>query len=355
MEEFTVEIIPHTLIFKKPATTSRSTYLQHQVWYVLLTSTSSPQHIGIGEVAPLPHLSDEYSPLFASHLTTFAQELEKQQKIDPIALKAFPSILFGFETALKHFRTGHWKLWNTPFTRGEEGILINGLIWMGSLRWIQQQIEQKLKEGFKCLKIKIGALNFEEEISLLRQLRKRFPPEILQIRVDANGAFSPNCAEEKLHRLAQLGLHSIEQPIKAGNVEKMKQLAHNTPIPIALDEELIGTHQLTDKQQLIEYIRPQYIILKPTLHGGMVGCHEWIQIASRQNIPYWITSALESNVGLNAIAQWCSSLTDRQNIPQGLGTGMLYTNNIPIPLHIRGEKLWLSTTDKLSTHTLIPR
>ena len=250
----------------------------------------------------------------------------------------YPSILFGFETALLHFQKQSFALWNTPFSRGEAGIPINGLIWMGSYKEMTEQVKTKIEAGFRCIKLKIGAIDFEEELKILRMIRQQFSAQDIELRVDANGAFSPTDAMDKLNRLAELDLHSIEQPIRSGQWEEMARLTTSTPLPIALDEELIGCNDPQEKKKLLSMIHPQYIILKPSLHGGIHGGNEWIQEAEKQHIGWWITSALESNIGLNAIAQWCA--TFKNPLPQGLGTGALFTDNIDMPLEVRKDSLW---------------
>lgn len=337
---FTSKIIPHTLYFKNPAGTSRGVYNEHKVWYVVLTSVEEKNRIGIGECAPLPDLSCDALPdeEYVNILEKACENLTATGKIDTEALRPYPSILFGLETALKHYTTNSLCLWNTAFSRGQTGITINGLIWMGEYETMLKQIEQKLEQGFQCIKLKIGAIDFDKEISLLQHIRTHFSADRVTLRVDANGAFASDEAYDKLSRLSELDLHSIEQPIRAGQWEQMARLCASTPLPIALDEELIGCNDLKLKAELLETIKPQYIILKPSLHGGISGCEEWIEIAERNNINWWITSALESNIGLNCIAQWCAALDNP--LPQGLGTGMLYTNNIDLPLAIKGDKLW---------------
>ena len=252
----------------------------------------------------------------------------------------YPSIRFGIETALldlKHGGTG--MLFDTPFSKGKAGILINGLIWMGNPAYMMEQTEAKLLLGFKCLKMKIGAIGIEQELLFLRTLRDRFPVSQLELRVDANGAFMESEAIPILEQLASIHIHSIEQPLAAGGWEAMGRICRQSPIPIALDEELIGLYNSQERIEMLEIIRPQYIILKPSLLGGFQASQEWIQLASERNIGWWVTSALESNIGLNAIAQWASSFP--LQMPQGLGTGALYTNNVPSRLCIRGEQLWL--------------
>ena len=209
---------------------------------------------------------------------------------------------------------------------------------MGNFDEMYHRIEEKMKAGFRCIKLKIGAIDFEKELELLAHIRQHFSPEQIELRVDANGAFSPTDALDKLKRLSEYQLHSIEQPIRAGQWEEMAKLCEQTPFPIALDEELIGVNDRPTKEALLDTIRPQYIILKPSLHGGISGSEEWIELAAEREIGSWVTSALESNIGLNAIAQWTATLMP--TLPQGLGTGLLFTDNIDYPLHIEGDCLW---------------
>lgn len=340
-----VEIIPKTLHFKQPAGTSRGVYLTRKVWYILLTDSENPQHIGVGECAPLPALSYDDVPNYEEVLQETCRQLEENMKANSEnvkalldSLSAYPSIRFGVETALAHYQARSLQFWHTPFSKGKEGIPINGLIWMGNFDEMYQRIEEKMKAGFRCIKLKIGAIDFEKELELLAHIRQHFTPEQIELRVDANGAFSPTDALGKLKRLSEYQLHSIEQPIRAGQWEEMAKLCEQTPFPIALDEELIGVNDRATKEALLDTIRPQYIILKPSLHGGISGSEEWIELAAERGIGSWVTSALESNIGLNAIAQWTATLMP--TLPQGLGTGMLYTNNIDYPLHIEGDCLW---------------
>ena len=335
---YRIHIEPRTLHFKQPAGTSRGVYTTRRVWYLHLTSDSQPGREGIGECAPLPNLSCDDLPHYEQLLSSLCQEAA-QSGIDYERLRPYPSILFGLETAFRHFERGTASLWDTPFSRGEQGIPINGLIWMGSYTHMLAQIEAKMQAGFRCIKLKIGAIHFEEELSLLKIIRRHFSAKEIELRVDANGAFSPAEALEKLKRLSELDLHSIEQPIRAGQWDSMARLSQLSPLPIALDEELIGVHSKSRKKELLETIHPQYIILKPSLHGGLRGSQEWIAAASQLGIGWWITSALESNIGLNAIAQWCATL--HNPLPQGLGTGALFTDNIPMPLEVRGDELWV--------------
>lgn len=333
-----IQIIPKVLHFKQPAGTSRGTYITRKSWYLLLTSDEVPGRYGIGECAPLPKLSCDDLPDYEHLLTEICRQTEINNGPDTEILRPYPSILFGLETAFRHFHTGSFALWNTPFSRGEAGIPINGLIWMGDYKKMLEQIETKMQSGFRCIKLKIGAINFEEELALLKHIRAHFSAEEIELRVDANGAFSPTDALNKLHKLAELNLHSIEQPIRAGQWEEMAKLTAETPLPIALDEELIGCNTLQGKKELLSVIKPQYIILKPSLHGGISGGQEWIDEAERQKIGWWITSALESNIGLNAIAQWCATFNNP--LPQGLGTGALFTDNVEMPLSIHKDCLW---------------
>lgn len=332
-----IEIIPHTLIFKQPAGTSRGVYLDHQVWYIRMTHDCMPGKEGWGECAPLVKLSCDDSENYEQILNRICKDFNGT--IDYDQLKPYPSMLFGLECALKDLHAENQILWDSPFARGEAGISINGLIWMGTFDEMSARIDEKLSAGFSCIKLKIGAINFEDEIALLEKIRGRYSKETITLRVDANGGFQPQDAAQKLERLAELDIHSIEQPIMARQWEEMAKLCANTPIPIALDEELIGINESKDKIALLDTIGPQYIILKPTLHGGIKGSEEWIDLAKQRQIGYWITSALESNIGLNAIAQWAATLG--VDMPQGLGTGALYTNNIESPLRIIGEKLWI--------------
>ena len=335
---YTIKIVPRRLHFKQPAGTSRGSYTTRDVWYLHLTSDKYPDRVGIGECAPLPKLSCDDMQGYESVLAHICNEVTEQGGFSVESLRDYPSILFGLETAFRHLERGCFELWDTPFSRGEVGIPINGLIWMGDYKKMLEQIEAKMAVGFRCIKLKIGAINFEEELALLRFIRSHFSAKEVELRVDANGAFAPADAMEKLKRLAEMDLHSIEQPIRAGQWEDMARLTAETPLPIALDEELIGINIPERKQCLLDSVHPQYIILKPSLHGGMAGGNEWIREAEKRNIGWWITSALESNIGLNAIAHWCATFNNP--LPQGLGTGALFTNNVDMPLEVRKDSLW---------------
>lgn len=334
------------LHFKQPAGTSRGVYTERHSWFVEMVDGTA---VGRGECAPLPLLSCDDIPDYGDVLRRHCDELERTGEIDYEALRDYPSMLFGLETAMLEVRGKKFEvkdypmLFNTSFARGETGIPINGLVWMGTFEEMQQRIEEKLSKGFRCVKLKIGAIDFDAELDLIKKIRSRFSHHDVELRVDANGAFTYEEALYKLELLSQYALHSIEQPIKAGQWSFMSELCRESPLPIALDEELIGINDPEQKRQMLNIIRPRYIILKPSLHGGMMGCREWIEIAKDMGIGSWITSALESNVGLNAIAQFCSAVYgDSIAIPQGLGTGLLFTDNIPMPLEIRGDQLWIS-------------
>lgn len=342
---YQIATINFSLPFRHPAGTSRGTYLVRKGHYILITSPDDPTRWGIGECAPLPDLSIDAIPLYEYILGKACRYLERGGKLDTESLRSYPSILFGLETALQHFEKHNFAFWDTSFSKGEKGIPINGLIWMGDYHYMLEQIREKMEAGYRCIKLKIGAIDFEQELDLLRHIRKEFSAQDIELRVDANGAFSPQDALIKLERLAQWDIHSIEQPIRAGQWEEMARLTTSTPIPIALDEELIGGYSLDEKQRLLTTINPQYIILKPSLHGGLTGCKEWITEAERRDIGWWVTSALESNIGLNAIAQWTATWDNP--LPQGLGTGQLFTENIDLPLSIRGDQLWYDPDKKV--------
>lgn len=348
-----VAIIPYTLPFKQPAGTSRGVYTVRKGYYVVIHSLDDPSRWGIGECAPLPDLSLDAIEDYEYVLGKRCRALEKEGFLDPECFGPYPSILFGLETALQHYHRHSYALWDTPFSKGEEGIPINGLIWMGDYAAMQEQIKKKTEAGFHCLKLKIGAIDFESELTLLKQIRHTFSVRDIELRVDANGAFTAQEALTKLSRLAPFDIHSIEQPIRAGQWEEMAQLAKTSPIPIALDEELIGNFPLPEKQKLLDTIQPQYIILKPSLHGGFYGCRQWIEEAETRKIGWWATSALETNIGLNAIAQWTA--THPNPLPQGLGTGQLFTDNMALPIAIRHDRLWFNPQENVtlpSYHTL---
>ena len=347
---YQVKLSSRTLHFIQPAGTSRGVYTTRQSYYVTLSDDNVPGIVGIGECATLPDLSCDAMPPkeYERILKGFCDDLCQSGKIDKEAMRPYPSMLFGLETAKRQLDNGGGiDLFNTPFGRGEEGITINGLIWMGTFDEMFQRLEAKLKAGFHCVKLKIGAIDFEKELRLIQHIRQHFSHKEVGLRVDANGGFTPDNAMQRLEALAKYDIHSIEQPIRQHQWMEMARLCKNTPLPIALDEELIGVNDLTEKNQLLDTIQPQYIILKPSLHGGISGTREWIKLAKERGIGSWITSALESNIGLNAIAQLTADIYGPHiTMAQGLGTGQLFSDNIPMPLEIRGEQLWVNNTNR---------
>ncbi len=335
----TYNIQERTLHFKQPAGTSRGVYTTRKIWLVYL---SDGKKTGMGECAPLPDLSCDVRNDYEEVLEGFCQKLCESGEIDYEAMRDYPSMLFGLETALLNLQHGD-IMFDTAFSRGEVGIPINGLVWMGNYDEMLQRMEEKLEKGFRCVKLKIGAIDFDQELDLVKRIRDRFSFHEVELRLDANGAFPYEEALYKLELLSQYAIHSIEQPIKAQQWALMAELCRESPLPIALDEELIGVNDPEMKHHMLNIIKPRYIILKPSLHGGMQGCREWIKTARDMGIGSWITSALESNIGLNAIAQFAADVYgDHITMPQGLGTGQLFTDNIPMPLEIRGDKLWRS-------------
>lgn len=340
-----ITITSKLLHFLQPAGTSRGVYNTRLSFYLKLTSDEQPDVVGVGECATLPDLSCDAMPPneYERKLRIFCDEYERIGVIDYEAMRAYPSMLFGLETAVAQFNAkGSLNFFDTPFGRGEEGIPINGLVWMGTFEEMFERLEAKLKAGFRCIKIKIGAIDFDQELQLIRHIRSTFSRNDVELRVDANGGFTPEEALSRMEALVQYDIHSIEQPIKQHQWTEMARLCAATPLPIGLDEELIGVNERQKKIELLDTIRPQYIVLKPSLHGGMAGTEEWIQLARERNIGSWITSALESNVGLNAIAQLTASIYGT-NIrhAQGLGTGQLFADNIEMPLKVLGDKLWI--------------
>lgn len=340
---YNVDIEERVLRFRQPAGTSRGVYTTRKSWFITLTSPDMPGRKGVGECAPLPSLSCDDIPEYGKTLRALCDMFGQRGEIDYALMRPYPSMLFGLETALRHFEAGSEALFDTPFSRGEEGITINGLVWMGSFDEMLRRMEDKIEQGFRCIKLKVGAIDFDSEMELLRRLRDRFSHRELTIRLDANGAFPFSEALYRLELLSQYAVHSIEQPIAARQWGNMAELCRESPLPIALDEELIGVNQPDMKKHILNVIKPAYIVLKPSLHGGMHGTEEWIAAAKDKGIGTWITSALESNVGLNAIAQFTAHVYGNNiRMPQGLGTGLLFEDNIPMPLEIRGEKLWFS-------------
>lgn len=318
----------HILEFKRPSGTSRGILKKKETWFIVLSNGVKQ---GIGECGILRTLSIDDRPDYEDKLKWVCKNIHLGVNELWEKLIEFPSIQFGVEMAFKSLESNSpFLLFPSAFSKGDAPIPINGLIWMGDKEFMSQQILTKLKEGFDCIKLKIGAIDFETELGLLSYIRSQFSSDIVELRVDANGAFKPEEALDKLQRLSAYDLHSIEQPIRQKQYPEMTELCEKTPLDIALDEELIGVFDITEKRKLLQTIQPQYIILKPSLIGGFKGTKEWIDIANSFGIGWWITSALESNIGLNAIAQFTYTL--QNEMPQGLGTGGLYTNNFDSPL-----------------------
>lgn len=325
----------YNLNFKTPSGTSRGILKIKETWFFILKDNG---RVGIGETGLFRGLSIDDVDHYENKLKWVCNHIDLGLELLRKQLYEFPSIQFGLEQAFLSLKSeSSFELFPSSFTKGKKSIPINGLIWMGNKSFMKNQIQEKLKSGFSCLKMKIGALNFDAEMELLKEIRKEFSSNEIELRVDANGAFNPKNALEKLHRLSALEIHSIEQPIQQGQVQEMAELCSKTPLPIALDEELIGVFSSEQKKKLIATIAPQYIILKPSLIGGFAGSEEWINLAQQYNCCWWITSALESNVGLNAIAQFTYTL--QSNLPQGLGTGGLFTNNFTSPLEVKNGTL----------------
>lgn len=330
-----VEIVHHDLSFRFAAGTSRGVLHQKPSDFIVIHQDGKT---GIGECSVIPGLSIDDENTFQEKLKNVQLQLEAGKVPEMDELKDYPAIAFGLETALLDLNTlGDKIIFDTAFSRSEVGIPINGLVWMGDKDFMLKQINDKIEQGYRCIKLKIGSIDFETELSLLRYIRNEFPADEMEIRVDANGAFSPDEAMFKLDQLSRLHIHSIEQPIRQNQWLQMAELCKNTPVPIVLDEELIG-QDVNLAGDILDLIQPQYIILKPSLIGGFEASEAWINQAVKRNIGWWATSALESNIGLNAIAQWVS--TFESIMPQGLGTGQLYHNNIPSPLIIRNASLW---------------
>jgi O-succinylbenzoate synthase len=345
----------HTLQFKFEAGTSRGVLKNKDTWFIQVWDENDPLKIGIGECGPLKGLSIDDRPDLEKKLTEVCRQVESISDLDlfdidwlsSFDLTEFPSIIFALETAFLDLLNGAKRqLFKTSFSQGLSGIHINGLVWMGDEDFMIQQIREKIAAGFSCIKIKIGAIDFDKECSVLSFIRKKYSSDKIIIRADANGAFSPSEALGKLNILSQYEIHSIEQPIKAGQEDPMKDLCARSPIAIALDEELIGIRSYEDKKKLIEKIRPSFLIIKPTLLGGFHASQEWIELAESTKTGWWITSALESNIGLNSIAQFTSSYPQTSSIPQGLGTGQIYHNNIESSLVIKMGSLYCDPNKK---------
>jgi len=329
----------YILNFKRPSGTSRGVMTQKETWFIILEKDGKK---GIGECGILRGLSIDDRPDYEEKLQWTCDHILLDENLIWEALIEFPSIQFGVEMAFQSLRSENpFLLFPSDFTTGKKSIEINGLVWMGEASFMKQQIEEKLSDGFRCIKLKIGAIDFDKELQLLGYIRQHFTPEQIEIRVDANGAFDVTKALYKLNQLSEFELHSIEQPIPKNNTDRMSELCKITPIPIALDEELIGVFSLEEKEALLQKINPKYIILKPSFVGGFRGTKEWISLAEKHQIGWWITSALESNIGLNAIAQW--TFLQHNSMPQGLGTGALFTNNFDCPLQVSEGQLCYKT------------
>lgn len=321
----------YRLVFSFLAKTSREEMKTKDTYFIKVYDSECPEVYGIGECALFKGLSADDIPQFESILSKTCREPLQE-------LPEMSAIRFGFETALADLRNGgHRLIVDNQWVTGGAPIAINGLIWMGDKTQMIRRVEEKIDKGFKILKLKIGGIDFDEELAILSTIRQRFGADQLELRLDANGSFAPENALERLDRLSRYDIHSLEQPIAAGQIDSMSAICRNSPIPIALDEELIGFTPDVDKRRLLSEIRPRYIILKPSLCGGFAEADRWIEIAETCDIGWWATSALESNIGLNAIAQWVS--TKNNPLAQGLGTGELYTNNIPSPLAMDRNRL----------------
>lgn len=343
-----------TFDFKFPAGTSRGVLLQKTSSFLVLRDDCG-DYAGVGECSTIPGLSPDPMERYEAKLQELCEAINQGNRLDEVDLTEFPSVRFGLEMAMQEalqrkvetksrsgyascddFLSAPHLLFPSDFTLGKQGIPINGLIWMGDKQFMQQQIARKLDEGYRCLKMKVGALDFDTELDILRAVRRHFSPGSLELRVDANGAFPVERALDQLSELAPFQLHSIEQPIRRGQPDAMASLCRTSPISIALDEELIA-YPPHRAEELLRYIRPAYIILKPSLLGGFAGAQRWIDAAGATGTGWWVTSALEANIGLNAIAQWTFTLGNP--LPQGLGTGQLYTNNIPSWLAIKDAQV----------------
>lgn len=342
----------YPLNFKRPSGTSRGILTKKDAWIVRVWDDSNSEVKGLGECSIIRGLSPDDRNGYEDKLREVCKNINQIETYFENDLIEWPSIYFGFEMALQDLANGGKRLlFSSEFSKNEAKISINGLVWMGNKAYMQEQVQDKIDMGYSCIKLKIGAINFQEELDIIKSIRNKFTAKQIEIRVDANGAFHPDEAMDKLRALSKFNIHSIEQPIKAGNWEAMAELCKNTPIPIALDEELIGIYKPEDKLKLIKKIQPQYIILKPSLIGGFKGSQEWIDMANMENIPWWATSALESNVGLNAIAQW--AYIQNNPMPQGLGTGQLFTNNIESPLEVNNGHLIYRQSKKWELNELL--
>ncbi len=342
----------HILKFKFEAGTSRGVLTARDTYFIQLHWQNNLQIVGEGEASPLLGLSVDFREDFEEKLQEICKKISENRLqnlqsnnldwIYDLVPVEFPSIIFALETAFLDLENGGKNvIFENDFSKGNKMLKINGLIWMGKSDFMRKQIAEKLTLGFSCLKLKIGAINFEEELQILADIRAEFSPAQITLRVDANGAFPADKAMDYLEKLAKFNLHSIEQPIKTKQYTEMAQLCKYSLVPIALDEELIGIMDFETKKNLLKMLQPPYIILKPTLLGGFRHTTEWIQLAEGMGIHWWITSALEANIGLNAVSQFTAQFP-HNTLPQGLGTGALYENNIPTKLYLEGEYLGIN-------------
>lgn len=330
------------------ARTSRGPMADKKSWFIRMEDDQQPGIVGLGECGPLPGLSIDHSPTFEDDLRRVVESLNEAglttadyNRIYEIIPPEMSSVLFGVETALLDLSKGGKRiLFDNAFQTGMR-IPINGLIWMGDLDFMMDQINKKIAQGFRCIKIKVGGLDFERECDVLHYIRRRYFRDNIELRLDANGAFKIDDALYRLEELSQFDIHSIEQPIKRG-LPEMEELCRKSPIPVALDEELIGVNGTATRKNLLEKLKPQFIVLKPTLHGGIRGCQEWIELAGATNTGWWITSSLESSIGLNAICQLTAEYD--LTLPQGLGTGGIYTDNFASPLTVEKGNIFLDNT-----------
>ncbi|MBD5289468.1 MAG: o-succinylbenzoate synthase [Bacteroides sp.] len=326
---------PYMLKFRNPAGTSRGVMTEKPTYLLKIWDEANPEIFGLGEASVFPGLSLEADGRYEYKVVELLANIALGRATD---LGAYPSLKFGLEQAINDFSNGGRGIYfPSSFTEGTATLRINGLVWMGTASEMKERVREKLDAGFRCIKLKVGAISWEEELEMVRSLRNEFSPVDLEIRLDANGGFPEQEALQRLRELEPLAIHSIEQPVKPGNPDLMAMLCRESPIPIALDESLIGLHSSGAKNMLLDYIAPQFIILKPTLCGGFSGAEEWIALAQKRGIGWWVTSALESNIGLNALAQWTATLGNP--MPQGLGTGQLFVNNLPSPLSLEGETI----------------
>lgn len=323
----------HDLKFNFTAITSRQSMTVKETYFIKVTDLASG-YSGVGECAVFRGLGVDDTPLYESIVAGLCRNINNLD-INSIGES---SIRFGFETAMRDLASGgRHDIFESDWQLGQRNIPINGLVWMGDFDTMLKRIDQKISENFSCIKIKIGGIDFDRELDLIRHIRDSFDSSRLSLRLDANGSMTPHNALGRLERLARYDIHSIEQPIGPRQWQAMREITRNSPIDIALDEELIGNMDYDRRCFLLDGTMPRYIILKPSLHGGFKTCDNWIKDAAEREIGWWATSALESNIGLNAIAQWTAS--KKTTMPQGLGTGALYCNNIESPLKVENGTL----------------